>query len=68
MKADKLRKMSISELESELGSMYRECFNFRVQRAVGSLTKHHLIREARHNIARIKIILSEKNRMASEDE
>ena len=60
MKASEFKKMSISELQKELMELHREVFNLRMQKATGQLTRVHLIKNARKNIARIKTILHEK--------
>lgn len=60
MKASELRQKSVDELRQELLALLRERFNLRVQQATGQLSKPHLVRQVRRNIARVKTILHEK--------
>jgi len=68
MKIDALKKMSIAELKKELNSLLREQFNLRIQKATMQLKKFHLMKNVRLNIARVKTILSEKERKTKTDE
>ena len=60
MDTSELRKMNQAELKDELLGLLREQFNLRMQRASGQLTKGHLLRNVRRNIARVKTVLNEK--------
>lgn len=60
MKASELRQKSPDELQQELLALLREQFNLRMQRATNQLSKPHLLRQVRRNIARVKTVLSEK--------
>jgi large subunit ribosomal protein L29 len=60
MKANELRNKSAEELQQELLALLREQFNLRMQKAAGQLSKPHLFRQVRRNIARLKTIQSEK--------
>ena len=60
MSASDLRKKSETELKDELLDLLREQFNLRMQRASGQMSKGHLMRNVRRNIARIKTVLNEK--------
>ena len=60
MNASELRQKSRDELKQELLALLREQFNLRMQRATGQASKPHLFRQARRNIARVKMVLSEK--------
>lgn len=60
MDTSELRKMNQAELNDELLGLLREQFNLRMQRASGQLTKGHLLRNVRRNIARVKTVLNEK--------
>ena len=68
MKTDDLRKMSVSELQKELASVQRELFNLRMQKGTDQLSRPHVMREVRHNIARVKTILKEKELEGAEHE
>lgn len=60
MKANELRQKSVDELQQELLALRREQFNLRVQQATGQLSKPHLVRQVRRNIARVKTVLHEQ--------
>ncbi len=60
MNASDLRGKSEAELKDELLGLLREQFNLRMQRASGQMSKGHLMRNVRRNIARIKTVLNEK--------
>ncbi|MEM8817143.1 MAG: 50S ribosomal protein L29 [Pseudomonadota bacterium] len=66
MEASELRNKSVAELNEELVSLRREQFNLRMQQATGELAQHTEHRRVRRAIARIKTILGEKQRSASE--
>ena len=60
MRADKLRDMTISELELQLRDLKEELFNLRFQNATAQLDNPLRIREVRKTIARVKTIMREK--------
>jgi large subunit ribosomal protein L29 len=60
MKAKTLRQKSVSELQAEIVSLRKEQFNLRMQRGTGQLSRPHLMREVRKNVARAKTVLREK--------
>jgi large subunit ribosomal protein L29 len=60
MKANKVRDMSISELEQKLVELKGELFNLRFQMATGQLENPIRVKDVRKSIARIKTILREK--------
>ncbi len=62
MDAQDLRGKKEAELREELSSLLREQFNLRMQRGIGQLATPHEIRRVRRDIARIKTVLSEKNK------
>ena len=64
MNASELRQKTVDELNQELLALLREQFNLRMQRATGQASKSHLFRQARRNIARVKMVLGEKARQA----
>jgi large subunit ribosomal protein L29 len=55
MKANELRKKSIVELKKEYHGLLKEQFNRRMVQA----TKPHLIKQVRHNIARVKTVITQ---------
>lgn len=60
MNASELRKMDQAQLKQELLDLLREQFNLRMQRASGQMSKGHLLRNVRRNIARVKTVMNEK--------
>lgn len=60
MKANKMRDMSISELEQKLVELKGELFNLRFQMATGQLENPMRVRDVKKSIARIKTILRER--------
>jgi len=66
MKAGDLRTRTADELTEELGTLGKEIFNLRFQRASGQLENTARFRQARRQIARIKTILGERQRHAAQ--
>ncbi|MDN5331558.1 MAG: large subunit ribosomal protein [Tepidanaerobacteraceae bacterium] len=62
MKANKIRELSDQELIQKLKDLKSELFNLRFQSATGQLDNPKRIREVRKTIARIKTILTERER------
>ncbi|AFP85600.1 ribosomal protein L29 [secondary endosymbiont of Heteropsylla cubana] len=62
MKSHKLRKKNAEELNIELLQLLHEQFNLRMQTTRDHLRETHLLRQARNNIARIKTLLTEKEK------
>ena len=60
MKANELRSKSPTELTELMVTLYREQFNFSMQKATGQLSKPDQIKKNRRTIARINTILTEK--------
>ena len=60
MNASELRQKSRDELKQELLALLREQFNLRMQRATGQASKPHLFQQVRRNIARVRMVMSEK--------
>lgn len=60
MKTHELRQKNPEELQQELLALLREQFNLRMQRATNQLSKPHLFRQVRRDIARVKTVLQEK--------
>jgi large subunit ribosomal protein L29 len=55
-----LRTKSAAEVQKELKDLFREQFNLRMQIGSTEVSRPHLSKLARRNIARVKTILSEK--------
>jgi len=66
MKAADVRAKTDDELTGELEILGKEIFNLRFQRANGQLENTSRVRDVRHNIARIKTVLGERGRKASQ--
>jgi large subunit ribosomal protein L29 len=62
MKPKELRQKSVAELNQAKKDLLREQFNLQMQKAGNQLSKSHLIKQARKDVARINTILTEKTR------
>ena len=62
MKISKVREMSEEELLNEVNALTEQLFNLRIQSATGQLENVVKIREVRRDLARIKTVLTEKER------
>ena len=60
MKINKIREMSSSDLEKELGELKSELFKLRFQSAANGLDNPMKIRNTKRDIAKIKTILKER--------
>ena len=60
MKVNEIRKLSDQEINEKIVSCKEELFNLRFQQATGSLEKPSRIRELRHEVARLKTVLRER--------
>ena len=60
MKASEMRRLTDQELLREHDDRMRELFNLRYQASTEQLENPALIRQTRHDIARIKTILRER--------
>lgn len=61
MKASELRQKSVDELSQELLKLREAQFKLRMQKSTGQLGQTHLLKENKHDIARIKTVLKEKS-------
>ncbi|SDG47924.1 LSU ribosomal protein L29P [Limimonas halophila] len=68
MKAADVRAKSVDELRRDLMALKKEQFNLRFQKASGQLENTGRVKQVRRDIARIKTILTEKNRQATQQE
>ncbi len=66
MKAGSYRQKSDEELAKELAELAREAFNLRMQRGTGQLSRSHQMKAVRRDIARIKTVMSERRKAASQ--
>ena len=60
MKANEVRKMSASELESKLVDLKKDLFNLRLQHATNQLDNPVRIAEVKKDIARVKTLIREQ--------
>ena len=62
MKASELREKSVDELQTQLQELYKDQFNNRMQNATGQLGQVNVLKEVKKDIARIKTIITEKQK------
>ncbi|CAL4043524.1 50S ribosomal protein L29 [Buchnera aphidicola (Takecallis arundicolens)] len=62
MKLSVLHQKKIIDLRAELLNLLREKFSLKIQLASGKFKKNHMLRIVRKKIARIKTIITIKNR------
>ncbi|ENQ70649.1 50S ribosomal protein L29 [Brucella melitensis CNGB 1076] len=60
MKVADVRAKSLDQLNDELGTLKKEQFNLRFQKATGQLEKTARVKQVRRDIARIKTIARQK--------
>ena len=60
MKSAEVRAMTPDQLSEQLGSLKKEQFNLRFQRATGQLENTSRVRAVRRDIARIKTIQAQR--------
>ena len=65
MNVSELRDKSVEELQQQLGELCKDQFNYRMQSSTGQLGQTHLLKTVRRDIARIKTIISEKQKSES---
>ena len=59
MKVSDLRNSSAAELQEQLHDLLKEQFNLRMQQGSEQLTRPSQMRAVRHDIARIKTVMTE---------
>lgn len=65
MKASELREKSVDELKVQLQELSKDQFNQRMQLGAGQLAQVHLVGVVKRDIARIKTIITEKQKSGS---
>ena len=68
MKAADVRAKSLDQLNDELGTLKKEQFNLRFQKATGQLEKTARVKQVRRDIARIKTIARRRRPQARHKE
>jgi len=56
MEKSKLHTLTLEQLTAELSALLKEQFNLRMQQANRALSKTHLARKVRRDIARVKTL------------
>ena len=64
MKANEIRKMNAEQLNEKLTGLKKDLFMLRMQHATNQLDNPLKIRETKHDIARVKTMLREKELQA----
>ena len=65
MKTDELRQKSVAELQSQLQQLRKDQFGYRMQKSTGQLGQTHLVSAVKRDIARVKTVITEKQRSGS---
>lgn len=60
MKAEEIRKLSTEEINKKIEENKSELFNLRFAAATGSIEKPHRVSLLRHEVARLKTVLKER--------
>ena len=60
MKVKEIRELSTKEINEKIVSAKEELFNLRFQQATGALEKPSRIKDLRHEVARLKTVLRER--------
>ena len=60
MKVKEIREMTTDEINKKIVDAKQELFNLRFQQATGNLEKPSRIKELRHDVARCKTVLRER--------
>ena len=60
MKVKDIRELTTEEINKKIVDSKQELFNLRFQQATGSLEKPSRIKELRHDVARCKTVLRER--------
>jgi len=65
MNVNEMREKSVAELNEQLNVLYRDQFSLRMQKSTGQLAQSHLVGNINKEIARIKTIITEKQKVGS---
>ncbi len=60
MKVKEIRELTSAEIQKKIVSCKEELFNLRFQQATGTIEKPSRIKELRHEVARMKTVLRER--------
>ena len=64
MKASELREKSVDDLQQSLMALLKDQFTYRMQHSTGQLGQSHLLKGVSRDIARVKTVIAEKNRIS----
>ena len=67
IKMTEIRKLTTQELNKKLEENKKELFNLKFASATGTLEKPHRIKELRHEVAKIKTIIRERELSSKEE-
>ena len=67
MKVKEIRELSNEEIKEKLKESKEELFNLKFSGAMGNLEKPSRLRELRHQVARLKTVLKERENEAKVD-
>ena len=65
MNVHEMREKTVAELNEQLNVLYRDQFSLRMQKSTGQLAQSHLVGNIKKEIARIKTIITEKQKVGS---
>jgi large subunit ribosomal protein L29 len=65
MNVNEMREKTVAELNEQLNALYRDQFSVRMQKSTGQLAQSHLVGNIKKEIARIKTIITEKQKVGS---
>ncbi len=68
IKMNEIRKLTTAELNKKLEENKKELFNLKFALSTGNLEKPHRIKELRHEVAKIKTVIREREIMESKEE
>ncbi len=67
MKMVEIRKLATEDLNKKLEEIKKELFNLKFASATGALEKPHRIKELRHEVAKIKTVIRERELSSKEE-
>ena len=68
MKMTEIRKLTTPELTKKVEENKKELFNLKFSASTGNLEKPHRIKELRHEVAKIKTVIRERELNESKEE
>ena len=68
MKMTEIRKLTTPELTKKVEENKKELFNLKFSASTGNLEKPHRIKELRHEVAKIKTVIREREINESKEE